>query len=59
VPRPDPNQPPKKEDLRMDIDTTKLRPVCSCGTGGELLVALGALALLVRRRQRRSTFKVD
>lgn len=51
---PPPAQPPRmptKEDTRIDLGNGKLKPGCACGAGGELVFALGALALALRRRR--------
>lgn len=50
---PEPMKPPSKEDTRVDLGNTKLKPGCGCGLGGEGLLLLGALALLGRRARRR------
>ena len=52
-PPPSPPHVPTKDETRMDVGTTWLRPGCGCGSGGDLLLALAALAVGLKARRTR------
>ena len=52
VPVTEPVRPPTKEETRVDLGNTRLRPGCMCRSGAEGLLALAAAALMLRRRRR-------